>query len=284
MLVQRLKRSKETVSRNFRQILRAVLRLYKYLIKTPQPIEEDCGDSKWKWFKNCFGALDGTHIKLKVPISEKPKYRTRKGVIATKFLAACTKDMQFTYVLPGWEGSVADGRVLKDVVSRRHPLKVPHGSYYLVDAGFTNGEGFLAPYRGQRYHLNEWTDDRQPVNHMEFYNMKHSSARNVIERCFGLLKMRWTILRDYSFYQADTHTDIINACCLVHNLIRREMSFDPMESLLDTEYGRHFMEDDEDYINIIDTSNSWTKWRDKLAKEMYDSWRLRRPFRHVAYV
>ncbi|KAF7833508.1 protein ALP1-like [Senna tora] len=29
------------------------------------------------------------------------------------------------------------------------------GQYYLVDAGFTNGQGFLAPYRGQRYHLSE---------------------------------------------------------------------------------------------------------------------------------
>lgn len=30
------------------------------------------------------------------------------------------------------------------------------GKYFLVDAGYTNGPGFLAPYRGTRYHLNEW--------------------------------------------------------------------------------------------------------------------------------
>lgn len=29
------------------------------------------------------------------------------------------------------------------------------GTYYLCDAGYTNGEGFLTPYRGQRYHLND---------------------------------------------------------------------------------------------------------------------------------
>ncbi|MBA0864472.1 hypothetical protein Goshw_003320 [Gossypium schwendimanii] len=34
--------------------------------------------------------------------------------------------MHFVYVLPSWEGSVADGRVLRDVISRRHRLKVPH--------------------------------------------------------------------------------------------------------------------------------------------------------------
>ena len=42
-------------------------------------------------------------------------------------LSVCTPDMQFVYILPGWEGSVADGWVLRDAISRRHGLKVPHG-------------------------------------------------------------------------------------------------------------------------------------------------------------
>ena len=89
--------------------------------------------------------------------------------------------------------------------------------------------------------------------------MKHSAARNVIERCFGLLKMRWAILRNCSFYGIETHTDIISACCLLHNLIRREMLFDPLEPLLDTDYGRQFMDDDiETYINVLETSSAWT--------------------------
>lgn len=33
--------------------------------------------------------------------------------------------MQFIYVLPGWEGSAADGRVLRDALLRPHGLKVP---------------------------------------------------------------------------------------------------------------------------------------------------------------
>ena len=51
----------------------------------------------------------------------------RKGDIATNMLGVCTPEMQFVYVIPGWEGSVADGRVLRDAISRRHGLKVPHG-------------------------------------------------------------------------------------------------------------------------------------------------------------
>ncbi|KAA0037926.1 retrotransposon protein [Cucumis melo var. makuwa] len=34
----------------------------------------------------------------------------------------------------------------------------------------------------------------------EYFNMKHSSARNVIERAFGALKSRWAILRGKSYY------------------------------------------------------------------------------------
>ena len=30
------------------------------------------------------------------------------------------------------------------------------GKYFLVDVRYTDGQGFLAPYRGTRYHLNEW--------------------------------------------------------------------------------------------------------------------------------
>ncbi|XP_040933842.1 uncharacterized protein [Gossypium hirsutum] len=124
----------------------------------------------------------------------------RKCDIAINMLGVCKPDMHFVYVLPSWEGSVADGRVLRDTISRRHGLKVPNGCYYLVDAGYTNCEGFLAPFRGQRYHLNEWRQGYQPSTPEEFFNMKHASARNVIERCFGLLKLRWGILRTPSFY------------------------------------------------------------------------------------
>ncbi|XP_068640722.1 uncharacterized protein [Aristolochia californica] len=44
-------------------------------------------------------------------------------------MAACTFDMQFTYVLAGWEGSAADSRVLKDALARRNRLFVPEEDY-----------------------------------------------------------------------------------------------------------------------------------------------------------
>ncbi|MBA0779678.1 hypothetical protein Gotri_003900 [Gossypium trilobum] len=107
-------------------------------------------------------------------------------------LGFCTPDIHFVYVLPGWEGSVVDGRVLQDAISRRYGLKVPHGCYYLVDASSTNCERFFVPFRGQIYHLNELHQGYQPSTPEEFFNMKHASARNVNERCFG----KWVLEED----------------------------------------------------------------------------------------
>ncbi|KAH6776950.1 hypothetical protein C2S52_007623 [Perilla frutescens var. hirtella] len=115
--------------------------------------------------------------------------------------------MEFIYVLPGWEGSAHDSHVLRDAISRPNGFKVPKGCYYLVDAGYTNCEGFLAPYRGHNYHLKDWGE--VPENPEEYYNMKHAKARNVIERCFGLLKGRWAILRSPSFFPILTQVEYI---------------------------------------------------------------------------
>ena len=46
-------------------------------------------------------------------------------------LGVCSPDLQFIYVLPVWEGSAADGRVLRDAVSRHNGLKVPRGMIQL---------------------------------------------------------------------------------------------------------------------------------------------------------
>ncbi|KAK3228465.1 hypothetical protein Dsin_000346 [Dipteronia sinensis] len=199
----------------------------KELLKRPEPVPENSTDERWKWFKNCLGALDGTHVKVRVHISEKPKYRNRKGDISTNVLGVCSQDMQFIYVLPGWEGSAADGRVLRDAIRRTNGLRVPY------DDEYTNCTGFLVPFRGQRYHLSEWRNGRQPNHPQEFYNMKHSSARNVIERCFGVIKNRWAILRSLSFYPTKIQNRIIIACCLLHNFIRREMPDDGNDVILE---------------------------------------------------
>ncbi|XP_038978687.1 uncharacterized protein LOC103695460 [Phoenix dactylifera] len=190
------------------------------LLRKPEAVTENCTDERWKWFKNCLGALDGTYIKVNVEKVDKPRYRSCKGEIATNVLGVCTRDMQFIYVLPGWEGSATDFRVLQDAILRRNGLKMP--------------QGFLAPYRGQRYHLNEWRQSQQPANAHEFFNMKHSRARNVIER--------------------------------------EEMPIDPMDIEVVEDVTSSQEEEVSDRITYVETSDAWAAFRKNLANDMFEQW------------
>lgn len=55
--------------------------------------------------------------------------------------------------------------------------------------------GFLAPYKGVRYHLQDFLRNRQPRGAKELFNHTHSSLRNVIEYTLGVWKGRWPILK-----------------------------------------------------------------------------------------
>jgi hypothetical protein len=79
--------------------------------------------------------------------------------------------------------------------------------------------GFLAPYKGQRYHISEW-EHHQPVGSKEVFNQAHSSLWNVIERSFGVLKMKWRILLHLPSYPVQKQSKIIVACMALHNFIR----------------------------------------------------------------
>jgi hypothetical protein len=108
----------------------------------------------WPYFKDALGALDGSHIHVAPPASQRAVHRNRKGFLSQNCLFRCSFDLQFVYSLTGWEGSAADARVYED--ARSKDLYISDGTYYLADAGFPACQHLLIPYRGVRYHLAEW--------------------------------------------------------------------------------------------------------------------------------
>lgn len=82
-----------------------------------------------------------------------------------------------------------------------------------------------------RYHLKEHST-RAPENPRELFNLRHASLRNAIERAFGMLKKRFPIIGSTAepTYSCDTQTDIILACCILHNYL---MEVDPDQTLID---------------------------------------------------
>ncbi|XP_042032237.1 protein ANTAGONIST OF LIKE HETEROCHROMATIN PROTEIN 1-like [Salvia splendens] len=273
-------RSGYTVSHYMHEVMRAVIHLHSILLVEPTPVDDTCDDPRWNWFKGCLGALDETYINVRVSTADAPRYRSRKGQIATNTLAVCDRFLRFVNVLPGWEGSVADSRVLRDAVTRPNGLKVRRGSYYLCDNGYANSEGFLTPFKGVRYHLKEWGPQTQrPSSPKKQYNMRRTMARNVIERAFAVLKMRWGILRSASFYPIETQTRLIMTCFILHNYIRGEMQVDPVEQEMDgdgIEGDGGQPTDSEDlsqvqYVDAVESTAEWNQMRQDLAQYMWQN-------------
>lgn len=66
--------------------------------------------------------------------------------------------------------------------------------------------------------------------------------RNVIERCFGLLKARFPILKQMPNYKLARQSNIVLACCAIHNFIIRHQQYDDLFE----EWANNEVNNDED--------------------------------------
>ncbi|PPS11064.1 hypothetical protein GOBAR_AA09572 [Gossypium barbadense] len=203
----------------------------------------------YPYFKDCIGALNGTHVCASITLSIQGRFRSRKGGTTQNVLAAITFDLKFSYVLAGWGGSAHDSRILSDALSRSRGLRIPEGKYYLADAGYAIQNGYITPYCGVRYHLKEF-HAQGPKNAKELFNLRHSSLRITVEY-------------------------IVLACCIIHNHI---MGVDPNDLL-----NQGLYEEPESDL-IIPTlmereereeAPEWSTKRDEIAQTMWTDYMAR---------
>jgi hypothetical protein len=83
------------------------------------------------------------------------------------------------------------------------------GKFYLVDSGVSKQTSYLASYKGTKCHLPEFRQGPSPQGSKELFNYYHSFVRNVIERSFGALKMKWRILLGIPTYLMEKQSKII---------------------------------------------------------------------------
>ncbi|KAJ7975538.1 DDE_4 domain-containing protein [Quillaja saponaria] len=242
VIQERFQHSGETISRHFNNVLKAIKSLSREFLQPPElatPPEILSSNRFYPYFQalliflmpstlqiqDCIGVIDGMHIPAHVPAKDQSRFRNKKGLLSQNVLAACTFDLHFIFIYPGWEGSAADSRVLGAVLDdpdQNFP-QIPEGKYYLVDMEYSNMRGFIAPYQGVRYHLKEFRGANQlPGNVEELFNHRHCCLRNAIQRSFDVLKTRFPILKLAPQYSFQIQRDIVIAACVLHNFIRGE--------------------------------------------------------------
>lgn len=274
-LQDRFQHSGETISRIFNEVLTAVARLSLDYVRLPASDQQLAtrirDDPKYfPYFDNCLGALDGTHIDAHVPTEDQRAFRNRKGRLSQNVLGVCSFDMEFLYVLAGWEGCAHDKQVLQHAVDQKG-FVVPPGKYYLGDADYSNSDIVLAPYPGIRYHRKEQTlASLRPENPMELFNLRHASLRNAIDRSFGVLKRRFQMLRTAPQFPIKTQVMLMYALCGLHNFIRQndvedEDGFDQEPVDIDEDTS----EDNPCWFPFSDDSPAMAERRDQMATGMW---------------
>jgi len=226
----------------------------------------------WPYFKDALGALDGSHIHSSPPANDRASYRNRKGFMSQNCLFGCSFGLQFIFAYTGWEGSATDARVYENALL--DGLDIPEGKYYLADAGFPSCEQLLIPYRAIRYHLAEWgRANIRPRNKEELFNLRHASARNVIERIFGVLKRRFRILLLAPEYSLQIQARIPAALCAIHNFI---CIHDPAEEVVlagdDHDNGAPLDHDHVASAAAAAEVDRPSARRDRIAQEMWEDY------------
>ncbi|XP_020591889.1 putative nuclease HARBI1 [Phalaenopsis equestris] len=129
--MERFQHSSETISRYFSKGIQALISLAAQIIKPEDPSfattpEQIANDPRYMpYFKNCIGAIDGTHVDARIPNNEKVAYIGRSGSTTQNVMAVCDFNMCFTFVVAGWEGSAHDSRIFS-FATRNRSQCFPH--------------------------------------------------------------------------------------------------------------------------------------------------------------
>ncbi|KAF4041162.1 DDE superfamily endonuclease [Phytophthora infestans] len=223
------------------------------------------------YFDQALCAIDGSHFHVLVPSEDVKRFRNHKGYVSTNALIACDWNLNVCFAYVGAEGSAHDAMVLQ--WSKFLDL-VPDHFYVLADAGYGLNKKVLTPYRGVRYHLKEWSKaSGRPKNGKELFNLRHSKARNVVERVIGVLKRRFKILRtcmDFEFFNIKA---AVFACLCVHNFIRKFDETDLGEDFQSIGQGDQLHQPvDQDDEPISFDFQSGASWRDWMSSTMWEEY------------
>ena len=155
------------------------------------------------------GVIDCTHVRIKRPsVPNYRAFRNRRGVYSINVQLVCDHRMRIRNVVARWPGSVHDSRIFQNSRLSKICEAGQLRGHLIGDSGYRCSEYLLTPVL------------RPQNDQEERYNEAHASTRNVIERCNGLLKVKFKCLSCDSRMRLnkDTTMTVIVAACVLHNI------------------------------------------------------------------
>ena len=191
-----------------------------------------------KEFPLVLGAVDGTLIPTKAPSVDEHLYVCRKGFHALNVQGVCDANNLFTNIVAHHAGSTHDAHIWNNCkLSEAFGSGVIKNGWLLGDSGYGLKPWLLTPV------LNSSTAAERK------YNKAHKSTRCVIERTFGIWKMRFRcIYRGLTFTPKRSQYIVLATAGLHNKCVRKRL---PLPDDYD-------MQDDDNVDNVggqIDTEN-----------------------------
>ena len=225
---------RSTVNSIVSEVVAALVQVLKTQVETPRNSEAWMNVAKdfynmWN-YPMLLGALDGKHVNIQAPSnsgSHNFNYKQRFSVV---LLALADAHLRFLYIDVGTNGRVSDGGVyaksmLKQAMDGNHlnmPLEglLPGTStgvpYHMVgDDAFPMSVRMLKPFPGQNLDSSK-----------RIFNYRLSRARRVIENAFGVLSVKFRVLKTDIVCSLSNLNNIIFVCCCLHNyLINKRLEY-----------------------------------------------------------
>ncbi|XP_008178178.1 putative nuclease HARBI1 [Acyrthosiphon pisum] len=168
--------------------------------------------------QGCIGCIDCTHVAIVPPIKDPLNahseyiYVNRKGYHSINVQLICDSKLRILNVNALFPGSTNDSYIWNncDILPILEQIyrNGQQGYFLLGDSGYALRPWLLTP-------IND------PVTDVEqYYNKIQMTTRSAVERCNGVLKMRFRCLLKHRFlhYHPEKCTKIINACTVLHNM------------------------------------------------------------------
>ena len=205
--------SQASASRCIRRVVRAITEVSARHIRFPTPAEEDAimqAFSTIAGMPGCIGCIDGTLIPIRGPGGHDAElYRGRKGYFAYNVMAVCDASLLVTNLVVNWPGSAHDSRIFNESQLCQTLQTGHYRGFLLGDGGYPCRSYLLTPYANPR------------APHEEKFNQAHIRTRNCVERMFGILKRRFSILATPLRTKLALRSDVIVATVVLHNIAVR---------------------------------------------------------------